>query len=92
MNKIFKYYQGPSHGWVEVPIEDIRDLLTIEDKISKHSYKSIDGETAYLEEDCDFGIFLKEYEKQFSNAIILINNYPVNEESFIRKLPHYKNY
>lgn len=49
------YHQDPSHGWVEVPMAELR-ALGIAGRISPWSYR--DGETAYLEEDDDASLFL----------------------------------
>jgi hypothetical protein len=52
----YKYFQDPSHGWVEVPVAELR-RLKIDDKISPYSYRN--GNFAYLEEDCDFSLWLE---------------------------------
>lgn len=44
-----------SHGWGEVPLELI-NRLGIAGKISRYSYTKLPN--AYLEEDCDLGIFI----------------------------------
>lgn len=49
------YHQDPSHGWVEVPMAELR-ALGIAGRISPWSYR--DDETAYLEEDDDASLFL----------------------------------
>jgi hypothetical protein len=54
MNK-YRFHIDPGHGWLEVPMEELRDL-GIADKISHYSYR--DGDTAYLEEDCDTAVFV----------------------------------
>ena len=46
------HHNDPAHGWVEVPITLLRDLDIVGD-ITSFSYLSDDGDTAYLEEDCD---------------------------------------
>jgi hypothetical protein len=40
----------PGHGWLQVPLTDIA-LLRLEGQITPYSY--IEGQYAYLEEDCD---------------------------------------
>jgi hypothetical protein len=47
-------HTDPGHGWIQVPLSLIREL-GIGSSISGYSYQS--GEFAYLEEDCDLGIF-----------------------------------
>jgi hypothetical protein len=45
----------PGHGWLRVPLADIA-ALRIEEDISPYSF--IDGRYAYLEEDCDYTVFI----------------------------------
>lgn len=49
------YFTDPGHGWAAVKIKLLQDLGIIE-KISHYSYMR--GKTVYLEEDCDFSVFL----------------------------------
>lgn len=51
----YRFIQDPGHGWLEVPLREI-EKLGIAEKISGYSY--IHGNNAYLEEDCDFSVFL----------------------------------
>lgn len=44
----YTYHTDPGHGWIEVPISELRRLKL---KPSPYSYKK--GQLAYLEEDCD---------------------------------------
>ena len=46
----FKYYTDAGHGWFAVK-HKLLEALGIKDKISHYSYTN--GQTAYLEEDCD---------------------------------------
>jgi hypothetical protein len=50
------FYADPGHGWLEVDFCDL-DALGIGDKVSRYSY--LKGERAYLEEDCDAGLFIE---------------------------------
>ena len=50
------FYADPAHGWLEVDLLDCIDL-DIADKVSRYSYAK--GEKAYLEEDCDAGLFIE---------------------------------
>ena len=50
----YNYFQDPGHGWIEVPVAELR-RLKIADQISPYSYK--DGDIAYLEEDCDASVW-----------------------------------
>lgn len=48
---IINFYSDRGHGWAEVPFSEVKGLA-----ISSYSYKK--GEFAYLEEDCDLGVYL----------------------------------
>jgi hypothetical protein len=52
----YKIITDGEHGWLSVPLEDIRKL-SIADRISRYSYMT--QTRAYLEEDCDAAIFLE---------------------------------
>lgn len=59
MTKItFVWYSDPGHAWLEVPRSWL-DVLGVAGDISKYSY--IDGDAAYLEEDCDAATFLNAF-------------------------------
>ena len=49
------FINDPGHGWLRVPLIDIA-ALGIEDEVSPCSF--IDGRFAYLEEDCDYSVFV----------------------------------
>lgn len=49
------FISDPGHGWLRVPLADIA-ALGIEEDISPYSF--IDGHFAYLEEDCDYTVFI----------------------------------
>ena len=55
-NRKLTFYVDPGHGWLEVDRSDL-DALGISDKVSRYSYSK--GEKAYLEEDCDAGLFIE---------------------------------
>jgi len=55
MKKI-TFYTDPGHGWAAVPMAELF-TLGIADKISPYSYRK--GETAFLEEDCDFSTYME---------------------------------
>jgi len=48
-------YTDPGHGWLKVSLQELQDLGIIH-CISEYSY--IHGHNAYLEEDCDMGVYL----------------------------------
>ena len=57
MAKIVKVmHSDPGHAWLAVKLSEI-EMLGIQAEISTYSY--VKGKTAYLEEDCDAGKFIK---------------------------------
>ena len=48
-------YADRGHAWGAVKMDEL-DALGIADKISEYSYQR--GDIAYLEEDCDLGLYL----------------------------------
>ena len=54
--RTYIFHSDPGHGWLQVPVKDIRDLGIMTD-ISRYSYQK--GDVAYLEEDCDAPLFLE---------------------------------
>jgi len=53
--RVYTFFDDPGHAWLEVPIGHLAQLGIIND-ISRYSY--VNGSMAYLEEDCDAGIFM----------------------------------
>ena len=58
-----KYIQDPGHGWLVIPLSVISEL-GIANKISSCSYYN--KNMAYLEEDCDAGVFLEALKEQLN--------------------------
>lgn len=58
--KSITIYTDPSHGWAKVHLSELFNL-EIWDKISTYSYIRSNAKYAYayLEEDCDLGLYLK---------------------------------
>jgi hypothetical protein len=54
----FTFFSDAGHGWLKVPKAMLVDL-GIAGEISHYSYQY--GDYAYLEEDCDMGIFIQAY-------------------------------
>ena len=53
---LLNFYEDPGHGWLAVPLA-LLDRLDLLDKVSSYSYMR--GRLAHLEEDCDYGTFLR---------------------------------
>lgn len=49
------FISDPGHGWLMVPLADV---LASGARISEFSFISPDGQTAFLEEDCDAPAYL----------------------------------
>ena len=77
--KTYKFFTDAGHGWLQVPHSELQELgLTT--KISPYSYR--DRNFAYLEEDCDAGLFFeaKGWESYVGNTEeIYHDNSPVRE-------------
>jgi hypothetical protein len=62
MTMTLTLYSDPAHAWLEVPIDELSRLgLSIYHDFSSYSYFGVDKRgaiCAYLEEDCDLGIYL----------------------------------
>lgn len=54
--KTYIFHSDPGHAWLAVKRKELVDL-GLEDKISTYSYQK--GQTVYLEEDCDAGLFIQ---------------------------------
>lgn len=71
------FFSDPGHGWLEVQVAELHEL-GIAEKISGYSY--LNGELAYLEEDCDLSVYLraKEARKQVVfYKTVFQNNTPI---------------
>ena len=77
-------YSDPSHAWGQVPHSLIHDLGIAKD-ISPYSYKDID--CAYLEEDCDLGIFLDKAKERGLNITFRERHF--DHDCAIRNYPRY---
>jgi hypothetical protein len=76
----YTYHTDPGHGWLEVGIDELI-LLGIGSKISSYSY--INGGKAYLEEDCDMGLFIRTMEAKGVEVKLANINEPT-KDSVIR--------
>lgn len=56
----FHFYSDAGHGWLAVTREDVEAINLSADYFSSSSY--VNGDTLYLEEDCDASLFLAAYE------------------------------
>ena len=79
-------YSDPGHAWAKVPTM-VLVQLGIVDKISGCSYLDDYGRTAYLEEDCDLGVFMRAMEAL--DQPVTFHEVNQNTDSFIRNLPRF---
>ena len=93
MNSYTKH-EDPGHGWLQVPMAEL-EALNIREKISYYSYT--DGTYAYLEEDCDMGVFLEAKNGgvmpetwQDVERIVHIDRLHTDNESHIRRMRRMK--
>ena len=78
------YFQDPGHGWIATTRAMVQKL-GIADKVSSYSYT--DGDSVYLEEDCDAGLFVNAL-RATGEPVEIVESFS-NSDSFIRRLPHY---
>ena len=57
----FTFHEDPGHGWLRVPRKLLVEL-GIEKQITPYSFQQ--GESVYLEEDCDAGTFIEAMKKR----------------------------
>ena len=85
--KRLTFHTDPAHGWLEVAIEDIRELkMTF--LISNYSYVSIKGDRAFLEEDCDAFQFMERAKAK--GWILNVTEKHTNGDSFVRSLSRWR--
>lgn len=85
MAKVVKIlHSDPGHGWLAVKLSEIK-MLGIETEISSYSY--VKGKTAYLEEDCDAGKFIKAMKSK--GIDVEVKQGAVRDRSPIRYLKSY---
>lgn len=83
--KLFNFYTDAGHGWLEVPKSMLVEL-GIAEQVSGYSYQQ--GENAYLEEDCDAGLFIEALKETGVTPEFLTKH--TNGDSFVRYYPRYR--
>jgi hypothetical protein len=82
MKTHFHFYADPGHGWLAVTQDDIKDVgLSVAD-FSRYSYHN--GETLYLEEDCDASLFLAAYQVKYCRQPEIIEHVEAHGDSIVR--------
>jgi len=80
------YEMDPGHGWLLVPVEDLR-VLGIADRITSFSYVSPCGGVAALEEDVDMATYINA-ELRRGRSVTVVDSYS-DISSRIRTWPSY---
>lgn len=80
------FHSDEGHGWLAVPAALLREW-GIRKAISPGSYRSRDRKTAYLEEDCDMAVFLRE--AACRGVTVETTEERECPESFVRGLPSF---
>ena len=83
---IFNFHSDAGHGWLAVKLSLVREL-GLAGKISKYSY--MQGNSAYLEEDLDAGLFINAFKDRFG-VDPHINHLPQKERSLIRTMNRFR--
>jgi len=84
MKKTYNMYTDPSHGWMLVKRNELKEL-GIANKISSCSYEH--GDNVFLEEDCDAPKFIKALQKKGIEVVFDKRN--TNRPSRIRNYYSY---
>lgn len=77
-----EYIQDPGHGWIAAPLERVQSL-----GLTPTSYSYQDGETIYLEEDCDAPAYLRALTR--AGIPYRINETHTRGDAWIRSLPRF---
>jgi len=82
----YTFHSDVGHAWLAVKRVELRRLELL-DEISRYSYQN--GETVYLEEDCDADIFIKK--KEALGEPVTFREKHKDTDHYIRKFPSYSN-
>jgi hypothetical protein len=82
MQHVFQFYEDPGHGWMKVPLTEIKRL-----GIEPTTYSYMRGDFAYLEEDHDASLFIAA--KKARGETFRFNEHVANKSSKIRSYDHY---
>lgn len=83
---VLTMHEDPGHGWLEVPITLLKALGITKD-VSTYSY--VRGDNAYLEEDCDYAVFMRAIQKANNWDVDIKEEVVRNGDSPIRGYNHY---
>ena len=86
MSKTIQVFEDAGHGWAKVPISELKSL-DIKNQITSFSYVK-DG-FAYLEENKDFGTYLKVLKESEPNLSLKFEHDYYDGQSEIRTYKRY---
>jgi len=78
------FHADPGHGWLAVPIDEIREAKL---SISGYSYINRKEGCAYLEEDCDAMVFINHLKK--NNVQFTMSELHIDDDHPIRSYEHW---
>jgi len=81
----FIFHSDDGHGWLAVTTDQLDDVGVPLSSISPYSYRK--GNTLYLEEDCDAGVFIDAWTAKYQTQFILDAERIHNGQCWIRNLP-----
>ena len=79
------YVQDPGHGWIAADLTRLQSL-GIADAVSQYSYR--DGDTCWLEEDCDGPRYLRALSAAGIQYRLVSTHTP--GDAWIRRLPRFE--
>lgn len=82
----FKFYSDPGHGWLAVKRKWL-DELGLKFNVTHYSYQK--GQTVYLEEDCDAGLFIQKM-REVRGVEVKLQEKMTNLRSPIRSYEPYR--
>ena len=83
--KYFVFHTDPGHGWLEVTMEEVKDVGLSLDSFTECSYR--ERNLLFLEEDCDAPRFIEAYRAKYGkNSIRFCDKY--SEDAFVRELSY----
>ena len=86
--KQMRFISDPSHGWLQVPLSTFLEM-----KATASPYSYVNKPFIYLEEDCDAPDFLEKFSEKnnisMKDIFRHIKETFLNEQCFIRTLPHW---
>lgn len=88
--KTFTFHTDPGHGWLEVSLTDLADVgLSFRSDVSPYSY--FNGNSIYLEEDCDTGTFVRAFKRKYGFEPAIAESYkestPIREYAHVPQIP-----